>query len=361
MSHLSKAAEAEQESMEGCENLRALLSAFGLWLGLRGIAESTRKSYPDGLALFFRFLAERNILVHGRVETAAIDAVLLADYQAFLFEYVSPKTRQRLKSNSQLRWLLCVVMFCKFLAGTHRLASDPGKTLRMPRQTRGLFAGLLTTDEVRKLLAQPNTKTVLGFRDRAILEVFWCCGLRISELLSLAVADINFAEGLLTIRHGKGDRPRVVPMGAATLAWLREYIQNVRPILARPARDEGGTLFLSCRGWPLDVGGLLHRLHRYQRRAGLRKNLTGHSFRHTLATEMLKRGADLRHIQALLGHEQLSSTQRYTHIVKAELKKVHGKTHPRERAPFAGVTYRGPGHPACHPPGVGKGDHGSLA
>jgi integrase/recombinase XerD len=308
---------------------------------LRGIAESTRQSYPKGLTLFFRFLADRSILVAGCLDVAAIDATLLGDYQAFLFEYVSPKTGQRLKSNSQLRMLLCLVMFCKFLAATHRLAKDPGKTLRMPRQTRGLFAGLLTIDEVRKLLAQPNTNTVLGFRDRAILEVFWCCGLRISELLSLAVADINFAEGLLTIRHGKGGKERVVPLGNAALAWLREYIARVRPLLARPARDEGGTLFLSCRGWPLDVSGLLHRLHHCQRRAGLRKNLTGHSFRHTLATEMLKRGADLRHIQTLLGHEQLTSTQGYTHIVKAELKKVHGKTHPRERVPFAGAAYHG--------------------
>jgi integrase/recombinase XerD len=205
---------------------------------------------------------------------------------------------------------------------------------------------------MRKLLAQPDTATALGFRDRVILEILWCAGLRVSELLSLAVADVDFTQGLLSIRHGKGDKPRVVPLGNAALAWLREYVGSVRPILARAASGpqngrarrltpDPERLFLSCRGLPLDVSGLLHRLKLCQRRAGCRKNLTVHSFRHTLATEMLKRGADLRHIQALLGHERLSTTARYTHIVKRELRKVHGKTHPRELAPFAGVVYRG--------------------
>jgi len=323
------------------ENISSLVTDFQRWMALRGFSERSRESYPQNLNLFFRFLESEKIIEEGRLDPATLDPQVIADYQAYLFEYVSPKTGKKLKADSQLTMLCSLVTFCRFLKSTHRLATDPSKSLRLPRQTHSLPAALLTPHEMRRLLALPKINTVLGFRDRAILEVFWCCGLRISELLFLTVGDINFEEGLLTIRQGKGGKDRVIPLGETVLKWLKEYLEKVRPLLVSASSSRPSPLFLSRRGLPIDKSGLLKKLKVYQRRAGIKKNLVGHSFRHTLATEMLKRGADLRHIQELLGHEKLTTTQRYTHVVKAELKKVHGKTHPREQTPFASVAYRG--------------------
>jgi len=337
------------------ENVASLVVAFCRWMALRGFSERSRESYPQNLTLFFRFLTEEKIIEDGCIDPVALNPQVIADYQAFLFEHVSSKTGRKLKADSQLTMLCSLITFCRFLKSTHRLACDPSKSLRLPRQTQSLPATLLTSHEVRRLLARPNTNTVLGFRDRTILEVFWCCGLRISELLSLAVGDVDFTEGLLTIRHGKGGKDRVIPLGTTVLSWLQEYIAKVRPFLAsasssslsryggieRGASSRPSPLFLSRRGLPIDKSGLLKKLKVYQRRAKIKKNLVGHSFRHTLASEMLKRGADLRHIQELLGHEKLTTTQRYTHIVKAELKKVHGKTHPREQTPLSTIHYHG--------------------
>lgn len=350
-----KSGTVERESMEGCKNL---VADFVRWLRSRGFSERSRESYPQNLNLFFRFLESEKIIYEESLDVTRIDTQVIADYQAFLFEYISPKTERKLKADSQLTMLCMLVTFCRFLKATHRVTADPSRNIRLPRQTQSLPAALLTPVEVRRLLALPNTQTVLGFRDRAILEVFWCCGLRITELLSLTVADVNFTEGLLTIRQGKGGKDRVIPLGTTVLSWLREYIDKVRPLLAKQADHrprttdhrpiktncrlstmDCGRLFLSRRGQRLDKSGLLKKLKVYQQRGHIRKSLTGHSFRHTLATEMLKRGADLRHIQELLGHEKLTTTQRYTHIVKAELKKVHGKTHPREQTPFASIGY----------------------
>jgi len=234
--------------------------------------------------------------------------------------------------------LAILITFCRFLVSTHCIAKDPCCDLRLPRQIRRLPKDLLTPEEVKKLLSIPDTNTVVGFRDRVILEIFWATGMRIGELLFLAVPDINFNEGLVTIRQGKGGKDRVVPVGKGALNWIKEYLDRVRPLLAQQAHKnfEHGTsnfeLLFPRRKWKrLDKAGVHAKLKVYQRRARLKKNLFSHLFRHTLATEMLKRGADLRHIQELLGHERLRTTQKYTHIVKEELRKVHGQTHPREK------------------------------
>ena len=201
---------------------------------------------------------------------------------------------------------------------------------------------ILTTDEVRRLLAQPDLHTPTGFRDRCILELFWATGMRINELLSLAVEDLDFAQRFCTILHGKGGKQRVVPVGFLTLEWIQEYIDHARPLLLDPQQPQTATLFLSRWGKRLDKSGLFYKLKAYQQRAGIKKHLTAHSFRHTLATQMLNSGADLRHIQELLGHENLTTTQRYLHVAKGDLKKVHAHTHPREVYGSAnGVAYHG--------------------
>jgi integrase/recombinase XerD len=317
------------------------MGALRQWLAAGGYAAGAQKDFPQKLQLLRAFLTQRGILdAKGRADLPSIDAATMGDYQAFVFDYVSPKTGRKLSTQSQIHALSYVQSFFRFLKRTNRIALDPSRVIRLPRHPQNLPAAILTPKEMRRLLALPDLHNPLGFRDRVILEVFWATGMRIGELLALAVGDIDFDQALCTIRHGKGDRPRNVPLGAATLAWLRAYLDEVRPLLASSAKPHE-CLFLSRFGRPMDKSGLHYKLKAYARRAKLKKNLSAHSFRHTLASEMLQAGADLRHIQELLGHEKLTTTQRYLHVVKAELKKVHAQTHPREQTPPAPAKYRG--------------------
>lgn len=321
-----------------------LMTALRQWLAVGGYAAGAQKDFPQKLRLLRRFLIQRGLIDGAeRVELAAIDAATMGDYQAFVFDYVSPKTGRKLKTMSQIHALSYVQSFFRFLRATRRIALDPAaKIIRLPRQPQTLPAALLTPEEMRRLLAVPDLHTPCGFRDRCILEVFWCTGMRLGELLSLETGDVDFAQALVTIQHGKGGKPRVVPVGAGALAWLREYLDEVRPLLLSSAAKPHETLFLSRYGERMDKSGLHYKLKVYQQRAGIKKTITAHSFRHTLASEMLRAGADLRHIQELLGHGNLTTTQRYLHVVKADLKKVHGKTHPREaHAPATPADYHG--------------------
>ena len=314
-----------------------LMTALRQWLAVGNYAKDAQKDFPQKLRLLRLFLQQRGLIDSAeRVDLAAIEPATMSDYQAFVYDYISPKTGKPLATQTQIHCLSYVQSFFRFLRQSGRMVFDPAKVIRLPRHPMRLPVDLLTPEEMRRLLAVPDLGTPMGFRDRAILELFWCTGMRISELLFLAVEDLDFAQCLVTIRHGKGDKSRVVPLGAGVLLWLREYIDKARPWLAANAADApqtkegGGCLFLSRFGRRMDKSGLFYKLRAYQRRAKIKKKLTTHTFRHTLASEMLKAGADLRHIQELLGHEKLTTTQRYLHIVKGDLKRVHAKTHPRE-------------------------------
>jgi integrase/recombinase XerD len=351
MKDLAQSGTVERESM-GNQKLATwdeLMAALRQWLAAGNYAAQAQKDFPQKLKQLRIFLGLRGLIdAENRVDLAAIEPATMSDYQAFVYDYISPKTGKPLSTQSQIHALSYVQSFFRFLRQTERTAFDPAKVIRLPRHPQRLPVDLLTPEEMRRLLAVPDLGTPTGFRDRCIFELFWCTGMRISELLSLAVADLDFAQGLVTIRHGKGNKPRVVPLGAGVLPWLREYIEKVRPWLAMnepnpPQTKEGANwLFLSRFGRQMEKSGLFYKLRAYQRRAKIKKKLSTHTFRHTLASEMLKAGADLRHIQELLGHENLTTTQRYLHVVKADLKKAHSKTHPREtHAPTADPNYHG--------------------
>lgn len=323
-----------------------LMTAWKQWLAAGNYAKDAQKDFPQKVRLLRIFL-ERSGLIDsaGRVDLAAIEPATMSDYQAFVYDYISPKTGKPLSTQSQIHCLSYVQNLFRFLRQSGRTAFDPAKVIRLPRHPQRLPVDLLTPEEMRRLLAVPDLGTPTGFRDRCIFELFWCTGMRISELLSLAVADLDFAQGLVTIQHGKGragGKTRVVPLGAGVVQWLREYIDKARPWLALNEPNPPENLFLSRFGKRMDKSGLFYKLRAYQRRAKIKKKLSTHTFRHTLASEMLKAGADLRHIQELLGHENLTTTQRYLHVVKADLKKAHSKTHPREtHAPTADPNYHG--------------------
>jgi integrase/recombinase XerD len=318
------------------------MNQFRQWLASQKYAVRTQTDLPQKLSRYLRRFIEINGFVDtaGRVELVSIDVSMLGEYQTYIFEYVSPKTLQKLKMTSQMDALCSAKTFFKFLKLTHRIGLNPSHALRLPRIPKKLPGAVLTAEEIQRLLALPDLHNPLGFRDRCILEVFWSTGMRISELLALAVEDIDFGRELCMIRHGKGGKARMVPLGEKTLGWLRTYIYQVRPHLVK-AGGYPSTLFLSRFGTAIEKSGLHYKLQGYGRRAGLTNGLNAHSFRHTLASEMLRSGADLRHIQELLGHEQLTTTQRYLHIVKGELKKIHEQSHPREQTQPQPVRYRG--------------------
>lgn len=346
MSDLSPTGTAEQESMTACELLVADLQQ---WHRVQGHSDRTLQADQQRLTLFWRFLEKRGLVSNGKVDLAAITPSIIADYQTYLFDYPNARTGKKITPYSQTNYLNGVQALFRFLHKTHRLAHDPSLVIKLPRAAVTVPSALLTPQEARRLLMMPNTRTVLGFRDRCILETLWTTGVRMNELLTLDVEDVRFEEGLLLVRHGKGGKQRLIPIGASALTWLRRYIAEVRPLLTREALPKrrwrpsliSARLFLSQTGQEIDQSTIGKKLKQYQRRARIRKRITGHVFRHSLATEMLKAGADLRHIQEMLGHERLTNTQRYLRVVKAELKKVHQASHPREQLPSAPVEYRG--------------------
>jgi integrase/recombinase XerD len=346
MSDLTPSGTVEPERMTTGE---MLVEALQQWHRVQGCTERTLQADRQRLNPFWLFLEKRGLMENGRLELAAMTPALIADYQTYLFDYPHTRTGAKIAPLTQTGYLSGVQALFRFLHKTHRLAHDPSHVIRLPRAAVTVPSVILSTQEVRRLLLMPNTRTVLGFRDRCMLEVLWSTGVRLGELLALDVEAVRFEQGLLFIAHGKGNKQRLIPIGASALTWLRNYLAQVRPLLTREALQKrrwrpatiSPLLFLSKDGAEIDQSTFGKRLRQYQRKARIRKRITGHVFRHTLATEMLKAGADLRHIQEMLGHEELTTTQRYLRVVKEELKKVHQASHPREQMPVAPVHYRG--------------------
>ena len=231
-----------------------------------------------------------------------------------------------LAPRSVARAVACVRGYYKFLLAEKKIASDPAEDFRAPRAWPALpkYLGL---DDVDKLLAQPDPSTPRGLRDKALLELLYATGLRVTELLSLKPGDIALDAGYLTC-IGKGDKQRIVPLGHAAADWIRRYTAESRPVLLK--KGKSAWLFLNAKG-----GGKLSRvgfwklLKRHGATIGIARQLTPHVIRHSFATHLLERGADLRAIQMMLGHADLSTTQIYTHVLEARLRAVYDRFHPR--------------------------------
>jgi len=310
--------------------METLLKKWGEWIEAQGFAPGSVKDHRQKLQGFLEFLDGSDPL--------EADKKKLSAYQSHLFELISKKTGKKLSCNSQINRLTVLKNFYRFLHQTGRIARNPAEIIVLPRHPKLIPPVLLKGSEMKKLLETPDLGNPLGFRDRTIMEVFFATGMRLTELTSSAVEDLNFEESLIHIKHGKGQKQRLVPMGEAAKNWLQEYLQNVRPILAK--KSDTQAVFLNRFARRIDKNGWQKKLTEYVKAAGIRKSFTTHCFRHQLATSMLERGADTRHIQEILGHETLKTTQRYLHVVKAELKRIHAKSHPRESAPVAPVNYQ---------------------
>ena len=281
---------------------------------------------------------ERRLSVNS-VESYARDLVLLQRFAAGLGTPVERLTRQRLEElvrqlmsegrspRSVARAIACYRGFYRFLVIDNRLKSNPADQLRAPRSWKALPRHL-SIEEVDRLLKQPDVKTPRGLRDRALIELLYATGLRVSELISLRPADVNLDASYLTCT-GKGEKQRIVPMGDEATAWVRRYLRESRPALL--GKRSSARLFVNARGGGpgLTRVGFWKILKAYGRTAGVAATLSPHMLRHSFATHLLERGADLRAIQMMLGHADLSTTQIYTHVLQQRMRTVYDRFHPR--------------------------------
>jgi integrase/recombinase XerD len=281
----------------------------------KGLSVNTSTAYRRDLAKFQVFAQKRKL----SLETVSRDD--LVDFLAGLY-------RQKLESRTVARNLVTLRNFFRFAQIQESISTDPSINLESPKIRRSL-PGYLRLEEVERLLTQPDSKTALGLRDRAMLEVLYSTGLRVSELIGLRVGDLDSKSGCVRC-IGKGDKERVVPVGRKALGMVDKYLREARPELLRQAKAPGSpALFVNRRGASLSRVGVWKILSAYGRRAGLRVALTPHMLRHSFATHLLERGADLRSVQLMLGHADISTTQIYTHVVEERLKQIYKAHHPR--------------------------------
>jgi integrase/recombinase XerD len=294
--------------------LSAAISSFVTHVKVeKGLSPNTVSAYRRDLVKFDVFIQNRALSLE------AITRDDLVDFLASLY-------RHKLESKSVARHLVSLRNLFRFVQIQGYITEDPSVNLESPKVRRSL-PGYLRIEEVERLLVQADIKTPTGLRNRAMLEVLYSTGLRVSELIGLRLADIDTKVGCLRC-IGKGDKERIVPVGRKALAIVEKYLRDARGKLLGKAPPTN-ILFVNIRGRPLSRVGVWKILSAYGRRAGLRMALTPHMLRHSFATHLLERGADLRSVQLMLGHADISTTQIYTHVVEERLKQIYKAHHPR--------------------------------
>ena len=294
---------------------RALLDAFAdMLLTERGLSRHTASAYRCDLVAFAAWLAPRGRSLVGATRE---------DVLGCLAERVDDGRSAR----SSARFLSALRRFFGWCVRESRVGTDPTRLVSAPALGRPLPKSM-SEAEVRTLLAAPDVAEPIGLRDRAMLEVLYGCGLRVSELVALRTDQVNRRQGVARL-HGKGNKERLVPLGEHALAWLERYEAEARPELAggRPCE----ALFLSRRGAAMTRQSFWYRIKAHARTAGVRATLSPHTLRHAFATHLVNHSADLRVVQLLLGHADVSTTQIYTHVAGERLKRLHGEHHPRGR------------------------------
>ena len=279
------------------------------WL-TTGASKNTLSAYRSDLKIFSQWLNETSLI--------EVNKKLIQDY--FLY-----RQSTKISSSTQSRVLTCLHSFYQFLLDNNLINTDPTEQLSYPKLETKLPV-FLNIQEVEKLLEAPNSSSLFGQRDRAMLELLYSCGLRVSELINLSYHNINIKEEFIRI-HGKGNKERILPMGEIAIDYLTAYELNSRPILLKNGQSD--SYFLSNRGKAMSRQNFFYIIKAYATQAGIDKPLSPHSLRHAFATHLVQKGADLRSVQLMLGHSDISSTQLYTHIQNAQLKAQHEKHHPR--------------------------------
>lgn len=279
----------------------------------RGLAQNTLESYGRDLRQFQSYL-----------HSSQIDIVKDSSRNTILSYLNSLQNKGRAVSTIS-RNLAAIKSFYQYLVRERYLEKDPAANLESPKLEKKL-PKILSIAEVEELLRQPNTYTPTGLRDKAMLELLYATGIRVSELISLNISDINLDMGYIKC-YGKGAKERIVPLGSIAAKCVQDYVNKGRPKLVRTYEEPA--LFVNHHGNRLTRQGFWKIIKRYAREANIMKEITPHTLRHSFATHLLENGADLRSVQEMLGHADISTTQIYTHVTKNHLKEVYDKTHPR--------------------------------
>lgn len=279
------------------------------WLST-GASKNTLAAYRSDLKIFNKWLAGKSFI--------SVNSKHIQDY-------FSDRQKNNIGSSTQARILTSLHSFYQYLLANQLIKKDPTEQLSHPKLEKKLPV-FLNIKEVEKLLEAPSGSSLIGQRDRAMLELSYSCGLRVSELINLSYHNINLKEEFIRI-HGKGNKERVLPMGEIAIDYLMKYETNARPVLLKKSQSD--SYFLSNRGSAMSRQNFFYIIKAYANQVGIDKPLSPHSLRHAFATHLVQKGADLRSVQLMLGHSDISSTQLYTHIQNAQLKAQHAKHHPR--------------------------------
>ncbi len=302
------------------EGMTRRLSQYQEWMRVNHYSEETVVERGKLLQRFLGWCADRSL-----VRPTEITKPIVERYQQFLFHY-RKKNGEPLSLPGQRNELAAVKGFFKFMARSNYILYNPASEILLPRLQKRLPKDILTQEEAERILNKTDVETLVGIRDRAILETLYSTGVRRMELVKVRLYDFDPDRGTLTILHGKGRSQRVVPIGERAIAWVEKYLHEVRPRFA--VEPDGGYVFLTHFGLPFSACGLAELVRKYIEAAGVEKKGSVHLFRHTMATLMLEGGADVRFVQAMLGHSKLETTMIYTHVSIRKLKEVHAMAHP---------------------------------
>ncbi len=303
--------------------LYSYLLRFTEWGHVKGLSVATVKSRDRSLRRFIAWCDERSL-----DDPKAITKPILESYQKYLY-YYRKSNGEPLSHGSQHALLAPIRAFFKWLSRENYILYNPASELELPRQQRGLPKAILSVEEIDTIISLPDIKTPYGIRDRAILETLYSVGIRRMELVNLNIYDIDSSRKTLLVREGKGRKDRLLPLGERALHWVERYRLEARSQL-QTSHDET-TLFLTDYGEPWGRNRLSDLVKKYLHHARIDKPGACHLFRHAMATHMLDSGADIRYIQMMLGHSDLSTTQIYTQVSIEKLRQIHAATHPADR------------------------------
>ncbi len=291
-----------------------LLDSFLTYLTVeKGLSKNTLESYGRDVRKFLLFLEE------GQIKT-----IQEIKYENIL-DFLSHFKKQGFSDTTTVRTIVSIKQFFKYLLLEKIIKEDPTSQIRTPKMKKSI-PGVISLEDVERVLASPNESTPEGIRDLAMLEVLYATGIRVSELIWLKLNEVNFEMGFVIV-YGKGSKERIVPIGKQAQEKLRTYMELSRPLLLK-SRDSK-ELFVTRRGKAMTRQGFWKLIKNYALKAGITKQISPHTMRHSFATHLLERGADLRTIQIMLGHSDISTTQIYTHVENERLKEIHKKYHPR--------------------------------
>ena len=280
----------------------------------KNLSDNTTSSYKNDLTSFFKFLSGYKITDPSEIKTDHIR------------KFFNSLKDIGLTSSSAARYFSSLKGFFSYLFKNNYITMNPMEKLSAPKLSKNL-PSVLTIEEVDKILSKPDTNDKFGLRDKSLLEVFYACGLRVSELINLKLSFLYFNEEIIRV-FGKGSKERLVPIGQSAIKWTETYIKFSRPLLVKGIKSEN-YLYLNSRGSKLSRMGIWKIVDKYSKEAGITKEVHPHTFRHSFATHLLEGGADLRAVQEMLGHADISTTQIYTHIDREYIKQEHKQFHPR--------------------------------